>query len=213
MPATSTPPSEIPPQAMRVAPPLGCLNYLMAALGSVLIGVTLPCALVGLRTLGNIQIQNGPDHHHFDFVDMVVVAIIFCSPGAIVFSLLLLAILERQAANWSLRRSMVEGAIFGIMMAFANVPGYFAIVLLQGDTFVYARVMLLFVVAGASCGIWIAWQAWRKTHPQERFLPRFSLRTIMLLVLLWGAVMLVFQPQQWPGQWPEQPVPHHHGER
>ena len=186
----------------------GTLYALEATMGSVPIGVTLPCILVSLRLINRPSVE-GVIFIEFNPFAIFVCAVIFCGPGAIVLSLILLKILVSKTTDWTLRQIICAGMFGGIAMAFCNLPGYLVIELLHGDTFVLERVTLLFAVAGASCGMWIAWQAWRASHPKERFLPRFSLRTLMLLVFLWGIVMLAFQPRQWT----ERHVSHHHGER
>ncbi|MEI6233975.1 MAG: hypothetical protein WCT04_13040 [Planctomycetota bacterium] len=172
------------------------LNHIKAALGSIFIGVTLPSILVCLH-LYEIKL-GGPPHEIMqeEFVILLVAGTIFCGPGASVLSSILLLILERRSLVWTLQQTMWGGVLGGIAMAFLNVPGYMVGFILEDDPYVYSRVTLLFAVAGSTCGLWIAWVAWRSQHPGERFLPRFSLRTLIVVVLLWGAVMLAFQPKQ-----------------
>ncbi len=129
---------------------------------------------------------------------MCFAAIILCGPGAVVLSVVLLRNLAHLTWGWTQRKTLAAGVLSGIWLAFMNVPGYFVVEILRGDTDVSARIALLFIVAGASCGLWIGWLAWKAWHPGERFFPRFSLRTLVLLVLLWGGAMLAFQPRKWP---------------
>lgn len=194
---SSPPPETAYPAKVAARAKVGIVYYLEAALGSVMIGVSLPCLLVSLRTIDKSQpIEIGSVFA--DVIGTLIVATIFCGPGAVVLSIILLKILAPRSVGWTLRQTMCAGVLAGVAMAFLNLPGYFVFEILKYDTFLVVRVALLFAVAGASCGLWIAWQAWRATRPQERFLPRFSLRTLLLLVFLWGAVMLAFQPRQHP---------------
>jgi len=57
------------------------------------------------------------------------------------------------------------------------------------------RIALLFVVTGATCGAWIAWQAYRERHPERGFFPRFSLRTLIVGAFSWGLLLAVYMPQ------------------
>lgn len=198
------------PAPRQIVTQAGIRYYGAAALGSVAIGILLPFFLVCLRLMGKPQ---SAAHQFVDWgLDSLFVAMFFCGPGAFLLALVLFKVLmlESQARNWSQARTFVWGAVLGPVFATINFPGYFVGDVLKADDFIFERVMLLFAVAGTTCGLWVAWQAWRASHRHEKFLPRFSLRTLMLMVVLWGCAMLAFQPRDWPDQKPHKA---HHGER
>lgn len=193
------------PRPRPRAPEPGFRHYLLAAIGSILIGVTLPALLTALRLCllnkyAGERLQN--------FALLQAAAFFGCSPGAVILSMLLMAFLTMKANKWTAKRSIVTGGLCGIGVAFLNLPGYGAFMFLWEDDSPagsIARVVLLFIVAGITCGMWIGWQAWRGFRPTEGFLPRFSLRTLLLVVMMWGTVLVAFQPDR-RDQFP-QPVP------
>lgn len=186
------PPRPPRPPVKRVAP-IGCLYYIWAALGSILIAVTLPVLLVALRVCIHPQ-RSGEDAVAM-LLAMVAGAAFLCSPLTIILSSVLLMMLAQSKEVRTMKQTIQAGAIRGVGMAFLNLPGYFsAAFMIRDDSFAVLRMILLFIVAGSSCGVWIGWQAWRVRNPGERFFPRFTLQTLLLFVFLWGGVMLAFQP-------------------
>lgn len=96
----------------------------------------------------------------------------------------------------STRRAAIHfGMWAGALLAFANLPGYFVAGILKQQPWWGLKMALLFAVAGASSGMWIAWQAYRAVHPEKRFWPQYSLATLLIVVIAWGALMGVFAPQ------------------
>jgi hypothetical protein len=186
--------------------------WLWALIGAVVLGVTLPTILVcwtGGRE-GPWAFDFGPgappappanadidwSRLIMDWIGTQVVATIGCGPGAIVLGLWLFAGGKMRATHdtATLHSTVKYGIITGCVLAFLNLPGYLANVLIREGALY--KVPLLFAVAGASSGAWIAWQAWRAVHPEERnFWPRFSLGTLMVFVIGWGALMAVFAPK------------------
>jgi hypothetical protein len=162
--------------------------------GSNIGGVLIPCVLVAVRTFYNPGIET-----FFDETpprNAIIGAILFFSLHST--TLLALAVLRRLlklSKDWTLGESMVRGACYGAALNFVNLPLYSVISLLNGDELLAVRVIILFAVSGSLWGTWIGWHAWKAWHPEEHFFPRFSLRTLILVVLLWGGVMLMFQPR------------------
>ena len=180
--------------------------WLWALIGAVVIGVTLPTILVcwncgqrgPLNGLSEVPWLNRPwQDVAADWVGLQVVATIFCGPGAVILGLLLYSSCKKRCVSESktLRETIVYGMWVGGLAAFLNFPGYFSGGLIRGNGRVLFLVPLLFAVAGASCGAWIGWQAWRALHPEERFWPRFSLGTLMIAVFAWGLLLAVFAPK------------------
>lgn len=181
-----------------------------AALGALVIGVTLPTVLVWwncgglpLRRMqkdpptqtGNVQTWIEVSE---DLAILELIATFFCGPGAVILSLVVFALTRRVTRNESstLQTVILYGMGVGAGLAFSNVPGYFAGEFMHGETStVGLKLGLLFLVAGASSGAWIAWQAYRAEHAEARFWPRFSLRTLTLAVIAWGALLGVFAPK------------------
>ncbi|MEI6233977.1 MAG: hypothetical protein WCT04_13050 [Planctomycetota bacterium] len=183
------------------AKPTGKRQFLAvfgAVLGSIIMGAIMPSLLVILRLQGSPLLKR--ETIYFLPLFVVVSATIGCTPGAVVLSLLLFFRLEKHSAQLTLRKLVIKGVQDGAIMAFFNLPGYLALVFFWEENFAVARLVLLFIVAGSSCGMWVAWHVWSAWRPGERYWPRFSLGTLMIVVLLWGAAMLAFQPERRPKQ-------------
>ena len=59
-----------------------------------------------------------------------------------------------------------SAAALGMGLSFLNLPGYLV------ATFVpLFHTFVLFLVSGATCGLWVGWQVWRSTHPEAGWLP------------------------------------------
>ncbi len=202
--AVSDPPVEPKPQ---FHPPWRILinqYWLWALAGAVFIGVTLPCLLVVLHRLPFGVLENSPAQNPsakevlVQALILQIFATLFCGPGALVLAGILYAILKSywRSKKPSLHAFMCIGMILGAVSAFANFPGYICIELLRhGDPLRGVRVTLLFAVTGATCGSWIAWQAYRSYEPGVSLLPRYSLKTLLGVVLAWGALLAFFTPR------------------
>ena len=134
-----------------------------------------------------------------ELIELELGAIIFCGPGAFIISVVLYtrgqSLLLRNP-DWTQQQLLARSAMMGIVSAFINLPGWLAIAIMPDDeTFIVARVLILFAVAGASAGFWIGWQVWRASHPEAGFWPRFSLKTLMLVVYAWGVLLAIFAPR------------------
>ncbi len=193
-----------------------------ALLGAILIGVSVPTVLVCWNS-GSSGPELMPWHHHKpawkaakahpgrpvpheefsigkligSWIWLQVVATIGCGPGALILGQVVYARVLGSASNAeaTLRRNIVNGIFGGALLAFFNLPGYYAPLVMVDDDYRLEKLLLLFAVAGASSGAWIAWQAWRAVHPEENFWPRFSLGTLMIAVFAWGALLAVFAPK------------------
>ncbi|HYF50669.1 MAG TPA: hypothetical protein VEJ63_14750, partial [Planctomycetota bacterium] len=130
----------------------------------------------------------------FRFLDecagLEIIATIFCGPGALIIGFLLYTFLKGFEAS-VVRERILCSMWVGALLAFFNFPGYLALAFVD-----LSRVVALFLVAGASSGAWLAWQAYRSQNPGAPIFPRFSLGTLMLIVLAWGALLLIFAPQR-----------------
>lgn len=182
-----------------------------AAVGSIVIGLTLPVLLVMWNAkgqLGDLLPGMGPVTvpRPATFLEVLgntlgitVFAVGLCGPPAAVFAVGVYVYLRKYAddVGASLSALAQRGAIVAAGVAFVNVPGYLAIVFMPSEhpVPIVVRLGMLFIVAGVSCGMWIAWQAWRATRPTEPALPRYSLSWLLMLVIAWGAVMAVFAPK------------------
>ena len=192
-----------------------------ACTGAFIIGVTLPTLLIlwhrGLTHSDRIMTPGWIKMTEMSFKSIIETALwlfsgvsVFCGPGTVLLSLLLYFILRKDVLS-QLESSgllLLRGAMLGAVLAFANQPGWSAWQLFTTELWnpqppalavramVILRFVLLFSVTGASCGAWIAWQAYRSHHPSEGQIPKYSLRTMMMLVLLWGALLALFSPRK-----------------
>jgi len=181
-----------------------------AAAGSIVFGLALPILLVVWNSKGQFADllpgmgapvpQTTPTFWGVveTLVGVTFFAMAFCGPIAAVLAVLVYVELRRHAdkEDASLSYVVKRGAVIAGVAAFVNVPGYLAGVLMPAEHPVpmFVRLPVLFIVAGVTCGMWIAWQAWRASRPMEPVLPRFSLSWLLMLVIAWGAVMAVFAP-------------------
>jgi thioredoxin 1 len=179
--------------------------WLMACLGALVIGVTLPVLLVSWHTWprgpfaefnANLNENTGPvpalsfGEFAHDCVGLQITATIFCGPGAMILALLMYLYLRNSFPADAEARRMKVGIALGATLAFFNFPGYLAGALFHS----WLRLIALFIVAGATSGSWIAWQAHRARNDQAGILPRYTLKTLLVIVVVWGGLMAVFAP-------------------
>ena len=186
-------------------------SLIAACWGSILAGVTLPVLLTYWHMSQNFSFRTsnfltsmgcdpaaiwkedfGPLNGQFSILALLkleLYATLVCGPGAVILSGVLFDLLRRDAkAGKDIDSLVLRGAWGGAILAFANFPAalaYFA---------VGFRVGILFLIAGATSGWWVAWHSYRSCYSQERFFPRYSLRTLMILVFVWGTLLAIFQP-------------------
>ena len=179
----------------------------LIAAGSVFFGVTLPVLLCVLNCSGESFEDNlGEKVSQSDGATNIVsiakgiiglefTAILFCGPGAIILGLLLYSYLRLESKNMT-EDALIHTSIWrGAFLAFANIPGFLAIVLLgPPEGLALLRVGALYIVAGATSGMWVAWQVCRQNNPQCGFLPRYRLSTLMGIVIAWAALLAFFAP-------------------
>jgi len=90
---------------------------------------------------------------------------------------------------------IASGARWGVVMAFANIPGYLSGTIIGwNNPHIEIRLALLFASAGAVSGAWTGWQAWRATHPDAGFFPQFSLGTLLGATMALATLLAVFAP-------------------
>jgi len=182
--------------------------WLLSVVWTLSVGITVPvlltCFCCGGRWDSYIQKQvivTAPPASGLavlvQFVQLEFLAIVFCGPGAFVLTLIAYAILVRSAQKDRPLYMMIDqGAIIGTALAFANLPGYLSGFLLNWErSLTEVRVTGLFIIAGTVSGTWIAWQAYRATHSEARFFPQYSLKTLLLLVIFAGCVMMLYAPR------------------
>ena len=174
-----------------------------ACVGSVLFGVSIPVALVslscgrhGVTPFGSAGPIRPWSEVLGNWVIIELMATLLCAPGAIVLTNLLRShcrdVLRRKksprAVHWS-------GMLTGSMLAFLNFPAYGAYTYIEDQSHPLLKLALLFIIAGATSGIVVSWQAWREVNPDEGYWPRFSLGSLMIAVIAWGALLAVFAPE------------------
>jgi hypothetical protein len=178
--------------------------WLMSCVGAIVIGVTLPVLLVCWNCWRTGPLLPMDD----DFASaggpplivvldrsagLLFIATFCCGPGAVLLAVILHNVLSAMKGGEP-HEIMRKGALLGAVLAFLNVPGFMAGALLHGD-YVGFRLACLFLVSGATCGAWIAWQAYRSNNAAPLF-PRYSLRTLLVIVFLWGLLLAIFAPQK-----------------
>ena len=182
----------------RAAPPS---RWFPALAGTLVLCVLVPCVLTWCRTQGAPFPMFDDDPPALRWNSLQLIALFFCTfflcgPGALLLAYLMLLRLRRFAGlgEGAERPAITHGALWGTLIGFLDFPGYLAFFLFDKDPYGILRVAVLFAVTGATCGAWIAWQAYRERHPERGFLPRFSLRTLVVGVLAWGVLLGLFFP-------------------
>ncbi len=187
---------------------------LLACAGSVVIGVTLPVLLVAwyvqFRSLDSLMSAEVLVKPTLPGIQLILTnlyylegtALILCGPPAFALAgglyLWQRDMAEDRCTNF--HKFQLKGAAIGAALALLNIPGWYAASLLEAGTFseqrhwVLPMLGVLFAVAGSSCGLWITWQAWRYHHPECGVIPRYSLKTMMVLIFMWGGLMALFKP-------------------
>ena len=131
-----------------------------------------------------------------EFWSLEFAATLLCGPGAFILTLILYKGLKVNQHHCSVPSDLIgAGVRWGIVMAFANVPGYLCgFIIGWHNPHVEIRLALLFASAGAASGAWIGWQAWRATHPNAGFFPQFSLGTLFGGMIALATLFAVFAP-------------------
>ncbi|MCW8132018.1 MAG: hypothetical protein KIS92_16850 [Planctomycetota bacterium] len=183
------------------------LTDLPAMLGSVVIGAIVPCVLTWVRLEGHSEVfhewsrsfgvEPSEPWQFSHLAGMMGASALACGT----FSLFLAIMLKRHLVNTCSEQTESKAlerrsAKLGALVAFLNFPGYLALVLFPLQVRSFFQVLLLFLVTGATCGLWIGWQAYRVYQPDLGFVPRFTLRTLMALVFAWGVLLALFSPQR-----------------
>jgi hypothetical protein len=167
-----------------------------AVFGSVFMGVTLPVLLVCYHNSNLNPIMKSA----WDYVILIgyleFLATVFCGPGAIILSVLLMIFMTRRRHRYADSHELVHASMWrGALISFLNFPGLLAGGLVASGPFVTAlRLILMFVIAGGSSGAWVGWQVYRQTNPGTPFCPRYRLSTLMLLVFSWAVLLAIFAP-------------------
>lgn len=184
-----------------------------ALAGSVLFGVIIPCFLTWIALFGgaNVSATNGLEtvsQFQWNVVELLVLiafALLFCSPGAMVLSSILFFIFRKlKCVESESERELIQlGVISGALVSVLNFPGFAALFFLEQYPLAWLRIVLLFVITGATCGAWTAWQAYREAHPERGFLPRFTMITLLILAISWGLLLMVFMPREKPNVNPD----------
>ena len=115
--------------------------------------------------------------------------------GAVLLAIPLTWFSWREATASNLARLVPLTAAWGIMFGWLNFPALQYI----PRTTSYERVSMfqivaLYVIAGASCGIWIGWLSWLAKRRERGPSLQFSLRTLLIAALAFGAVLCLFRP-------------------
>ena len=179
-------------------------HAIAAVFGAVVLGVLVPCALAAMQIEfpvhgdGDVDTTvTSIDRYLQNAVILSFFAGFFCGPGAVILAAVIMIWLRRKLRNEACAQSGLirQACLMGIVAAFLNLPGYMCGGILPHDHLREIRVVTLFVVTGATCGAWIGWQAWRERDPKAGFIPRFSLRLLILLTLGWGILLALFIPR------------------
>lgn len=176
--------------------------WVTASAGAILIGITLPTLLVSWqRSFTLLEFDDFPGQHPKEqsivgsLLQAEIPALILCGPGAVLLTVLLYYHLRHSHRSMEIRPLANIGMMIGVLCAFMNLPAYLSSVFIDWNRpFAAIRYLMLFVVAGATCGMWIAWQAYRSNHPGTGFFPRYRLSTLLMLVLAWGALLALYAP-------------------
>lgn len=171
-------------------------QYLLGFCGVFVFGILLPSVLVWLHGKGRENFFNEPSAPNrltaSDLIDTVIYATMFVGPGAVVLSLVALTRLRKNvSAEFDMRAALRSGGVTGAIFSFFNLPAFGLVALLHGPILqVSVAIIILFSVAGYSCGAWIAWCHYRTLNSNQPF--SFSLGTLLATCLGWSALAMLF---------------------
>ena len=203
--AVSTDPAE------NFTPPAGRKRFsirrlLSAWAGALALGVLVPSVLTWMARSGTDYpielIDDGTTTAKWEYwnVDslfqLMFMALAFCGPGIVIITLILYVGFRkgRSVQQDDEGPAMRTGVICGAAISWLNFPALLVRIFLDQYPLATLRVIVLFLVTGATCGGWIAWQAYREAHPERRWFPRFTMGTLLVLTLSWGLLLMIFMP-------------------
>ena len=170
-------------------------SLLTGALGAQVLSLFLPCLLMWWTNAGALRVFSSQRWSVGNLIALVITAVILCSTGTLVLGLILVAIVRRrpETTGEQLKRQVVrKGAIYGAVLAFFNVPAYLGFLHVGNPGFIP-----ILGVGGAMAGAWIGWRVYGKLEPPQPFWPRFSLGTLVLIVVVWAALFFLYAPKEW----------------
>lgn len=172
----------------------GWRQYVINAAGALGFQVGLPSVLIALRFSRHFSTSSSGVASFFAaLLKCLLFGVSCCGIGAVVSSAILLSMINYFDERWTFRASAIVSFASGIVLAFLDLPVYLFGIIFPDIVIEGWRVLVLLAVLGGPSGLWTAWQARRSRLPEERDLPRFSLRTLVVIVLLWAVAMLAFQ--------------------
>jgi hypothetical protein len=192
-PADAQPPATAPAAPEPPSKSLPTSAYVHGIRGAYVFSLLLPCLLLYWRAQGKF-LGEGPPWSLTAFGLLILTAVPLCTPGTTVLALILAVILRRQPqpeAEAERKPLTGFGALAGAALALLNLPAYLGLFHIQGD---WPRMLGLLLVGGATAGAWIGYQVFRGYHRQYPFFPRWSLRTLMLIVIALGLLMWLYMP-------------------
>jgi uncharacterized membrane protein YsdA (DUF1294 family) len=169
--------------------------YVYGVLGAYVLSLFLPCLLLYWRAQGKF-LGEGPPWSPVAFGLLILTAVILCTPGTTVLALIVTVILRRKPqpeAEAERKPLLGLGASIGAGMAVLNFPAYLGVLHIHGD---WPRMVGVVLVGGATAGAWIGYQVFRGYHRQYPFFPRWSLQTLMLIVITLGLLMWLYMPEK-----------------
>jgi hypothetical protein len=165
-------------------------------LGALVFNFVIPAALHGF------QHRNDPPSYSRVTISLPTlegIAPLFSIPVGLILGFVIFQLSKRRMnqENATATDLSTYGVRLGLMLTYLNFPAYFWILNPEKNTPFRSslEIFLMLGSTGALSGAWIAWQAWRSVHEEERFWPRFSLRTLVIVMIAWGAVLAAFAPK------------------
>jgi len=168
---------------------------LTGALGAQVFSLFVPCLLMWWTNAGALRVFSSARWSVGNMIALLITAVILCSTGTLVLGLILVAIVRRpsEVKGEQLKRRVVrEGAIYGAVLAFFNIPAYLGFIHVGNPGFIP-----ILGVGGAMAGAWIGWRVYGKLEPPQPFWPRFSLKTLIFFILGWAALFFIYAPKEW----------------
>ncbi|MCY3023841.1 MAG: hypothetical protein NTW87_33095 [Planctomycetota bacterium] len=171
---------------------------LQALAGAFVLCLLIPGALLWVRNSGNLQwFGSGGAWKVRHLLVLLLTELVLIAPGLVILAVIFLALLRRSSVvrEKEERRAIRWGTAGGALMSFLNFPGYLGLFHLDGDPHPRLRLCAIYIITGGVCGAWIGWQAFRERHPERGALPRYSLRTLLILAFAWGFLLWIFMPE------------------
>lgn len=167
-------------------------RLLRTMLGCYPIWVTLPIILLCYRSN---ELLRRPESIVSTILKAHTLLSFSVYPIAVFLSFPMIGIVLERTRDCTLRGIVWRGIFFGPLLASLNFMAWaFIGELIARKVCTLTQGILIVPMIGALWGAWAGLNAWQAVHPEKPVRFRFSLRTLLIFVLIVGVVMAFYRP-------------------